>query len=115
MNRIRIQGLEVDTLIGVPDDERATPQQLKVDITMTPSMDFAAMSDDVEKTIDYYAVSVAVAELAATGERKLIETLASEIADLLIEKFTAVEAKVQIRKYILPDTEWVAVECVKEA
>ncbi len=115
MNRICIQGLEVEARIGVPEEERSKRQSLKIDVVMIPNIAFGAMDDDVDRTIDYHAVSLAIADLAAIGERKLIETLASEIADMLITKFHAVETNVRIRKYILPQTEWVAVECTRKA
>ncbi|MCH7225229.1 dihydroneopterin aldolase [Haloferula sp. A504] len=115
MNRIHVRGLEVETRIGVPDEERAEVQLLKVDLEMTPAADFAAMGDEVSATIDYHQVCLEVCRLAGEGERKLIETLASEIADLVIDRFGAVRVRVRIRKFILPETEWVGVECVREA
>lgn len=115
MNLIHIRGLEIETRIGVPDDERAAPQRLKVDLEITPAHDFRTLGDDVARTIDYHAVCVEILRLARTGERRLIETLAEEIAGLVIEGFGALRVRVRIRKFILPETEWVGVECVREA
>lgn len=115
MNRIHVRGLEVETRIGVPDEERAEPQVLKVDLEMTPGTEFAAMGDEVAETIDYHRVCIEVRKLAAQGERKLIETLASEIADRIIDDFGGVRVRVRIRKFILPETEWVGVECERQA
>ncbi len=115
MNAIHVRGLEVETRIGVPDEERASPQRLKIDLEMEPAVDFGGMEDEVDRTIDYHRASVAVRELAATGERKLVETLASEIADLMIGRFGAVRVRIRIRKYILPWTEWVGVELERSA
>ena len=114
MNLIHVRGLEIKTRIGVPDAERAEPQLLKVDLEMTPMTAFAGMADDVAATIDYHRVCDEVRLLAARGERKLIETLASEIAELVIGDFRAARVRVRIRKFILPETEWVGVECVRE-
>lgn len=115
MNLIHVRGLEIETRIGVPDEERAEPQLLKVDLEMTPPADFAAMGDEVAATIDYHRVCIEVRRLASQGERKLIETLASEIADMVLRNFGAVRVRVMIRKFILPETEWVGVECERDA
>lgn len=111
---IHVRGLEIFTRIGVPDEERAGSQMLKVDLDMRPATDFADMAEDVGRTIDYHAVSLAVEKLAAEGERKLVETLADEIADLVLDSFGAVAVKVRIRKFILPQTEWVGVSLERE-
>ncbi|MCU0795036.1 MAG: dihydroneopterin aldolase [Akkermansiaceae bacterium] len=110
---IHVRGLKVETRIGVPDDERARPQELLLDISMRPPVDFSGMADGIEKTLDYHAACLAIADLAATGERKLVETLADETADLLLGRFGAVEVRVEIRKFILPQTEWVGVSLRK--
>lgn len=115
MNTIHVRGLEIETRIGVPEAERAVPQVLKVDLEMTPAAAFEVMVDEVGRTIDYHRVCVEVRKLAAGGERRLIETLASEIAGLVIRDFGARRVRVRIRKFILPETEWVGVECVREA
>jgi dihydroneopterin aldolase len=111
---IHVRGLEVSTRIGVPDEERAEPQVLKVDLDMRPAATFGGMDDEVGRTIDYHAVSLAVEALAASGERKLVETLADEIADLVLGEFGAAAVRVEIRKFILPQTEWVGVSLGKE-
>ena len=73
------------------------------------------MNDSIETTVDYRAVCVAVEELAGKGQRRLIETLADDIADLVLEDPAAKRVKVELRKFILPQTEWVAVVVEKEA
>lgn len=114
MNLIHVRGLEVETRIGVPAEERAEAQRLKVDLEMTPSAGFESMGDAVESTIDYHRVCLEIQRLAGTGERRLIETLAAEIADMVIGDFGAKRVRVRLRKFILPDTEWVGVECERE-
>jgi len=107
--RVIIRGLEVSTRIGVPDGERAVEQKLLVDLEMTPALAFAAMDDGIDATIDYHAVALEVTRLAARGERRLVETLADEIASLVLEQHGASAVDVTLRKFILPQTEWVGV------
>lgn len=106
---VEIRGLKLRTRIGVPDAERAEWQELRVDVEMTPLGTFGEMRDEISATIDYHAVCLEIATLAETGERRLIETLAAEIAEHVLARHAAAGVVVKIRKFILPQTEWVGV------
>ena len=111
MNEIRIDSLRVRTRIGVPDEERATEQEVEIDLRIEPGVDFSEMQDDISKTIDYAQVCERIAELAAARPRNLIETLAADIAEFVRDKFAARSVEVEVRKFILPQTRHVAVRC----
>ncbi len=106
---ITIQNLRVITRIGVPDSERGEPQELSLCIRMRPARPLSGLGDDISRTVDYYRVSQSVLKLAARGERRLIETLADEVATMLLADFELAEVNVEVRKFILPETEYVAV------
>jgi 7,8-dihydroneopterin aldolase/epimerase/oxygenase len=106
---IEIRRLRVATLIGVPDEERAASQTLWVTVRMTPSQGFDGLADEISRTVDYYAVSLEIEALAAARPRRLIETLALEIANHLLENHPLAHVAVSIEKHILPNTECVAV------
>jgi FolB domain-containing protein len=108
-DEIRIASLELEACVGVPDDERAKPQRLTVSLTIVPARDFAGLDDDITRTVDYAAVTAAIRALAAARPRRLIETLAEEIAQLVLERFGCRHVDLELRKYILPETEYVAV------
>ena len=112
---ILIRGLEVRCHIGVPDEERRLSQSLWVDVEMRPKLPFEKMNDEISATVDYYEAAQAIKKLAAQRPRRLIETLATEIRDLLIGAYGAAAVEVTIRKKILPDTEWVAVRTTGHA
>jgi dihydroneopterin aldolase len=114
MNLIIIKGLEIDAFVGVPDDERKDLQRLLVNATLTPLNSFAEIGDEIDRTVDYHAAVRRITSLASSRPRRLIETLASEIAEMLVEEFPARRAEVEVRKFILPETEYVAVRCVCE-
>lgn len=107
---ITIKALKLRTAIGVPDAERAEPQELEADVLIEPRCAFAAMGEDIAATVDYHAVCLGLETLAATGERRLIETLAAEMADWVLEHHPAARVRVRLRKFILPQTRWVGVE-----
>ncbi len=106
---ITIANLEVHARVGVPEEERAQPQRLLLNIEMEKPFSAAAANDDIAATIDYHAVATAVAALCETGERQLIETLAEEIAALILRDFQPDCVRVEIRKFILPNTSHVGV------
>jgi dihydroneopterin aldolase len=44
----------------------------------------------------------------------LIETLASELAEMLVTEFQAGRAEVEVRKFVVPNTDYVAVRCLRD-
>lgn len=112
---IAVRGLQVSACVGVPDEERAAPQRLLIDISFAALSQPEKLHDDIELTIDYHAVSLRVNEVIADHPRKLIETLADEIAEKLLLEFRLRWIEVTIRKFILPQTEWVAVTIRRES
>jgi dihydroneopterin aldolase len=112
MDFIIIKGLEISAHIGVSEDERRNSQRLLVDVVLTPLTAFSAVADDISNTVDYHAVARRVSSIAASRPRRLLETLAREIVDTLLAEFRTRSAEVEIRKFVLPGTEYVAVRCV---
>jgi FolB domain-containing protein len=106
---IEIRRLELVTHIGVPETERASPQTLWATLRMAPRGGFAGLGDELSRTVDYQAVAQDVVRLAAARPRRLIETLAVEIAEHLLAAHGLVWVAVTIEKKILPNTECVAV------
>lgn len=111
---IEIRRLQVRSHIGVPDEERADEQTLLVTVRMVPAQGFDGLADDISSTIDYHAVALEIQALACSRPRKLIETLALEIADRLLGNHPLKSVAVSIEKHILPDTECVAVHVRRE-
>lgn len=110
---ILIDELEVFFRIGVPDEERAGPQRLLITVEMEVDTASAAKSDDITKTVDYFQVSNRIKELGQGREWRLIETLAEDIAQLVLEYGLVDRAQVEVSKFILPDTRRVAVRIVR--
>lgn len=109
MDTIEIRRLRVTAHIGVPDEERTDPQVLLVTVRMTPSQGFTGLADEISRTVDYYAVSLEIQALAAIRPRRLIETLATDIANHLLGNHPLSHVAVSVEKHILPDTQCVAV------
>ena len=101
---IRLHALSFECRLGVPEEERATPQRVSADICITPPCAFAAMGDDIARTIDYDAMSRSLIALAQAEPTRLLETLAHKLATHCVQQWGAMEATVELHKYILPDT-----------
>lgn len=110
-----IQGLKVETLIGVYDWERERTTELIVDITIHANLQKAMESDDVHDTIDYAAVADAVKDVGKQSQFELLEALGNAILDTLLQRFPIARVAVEIEKPgILPDAQRVAVNMAKE-
>ena len=109
-DRIVIREMEIQCRIGVPDEERAEPQTLRVTIEMEVDIASSARADDIGQTVDYFSVYQKVHTLSESRPRKLIETLAEEIAHMVIGDFDVNTVVVRIDKFILPNTRTVSVE-----
>jgi len=108
---IRVIDLEVHAHIGVPDAERREAQRLLISLEMaTDSFSHAAGTDNVAWTVNYADVVQHVKKITASRARKLLETLAEEIAADLLKSFPIRKITLEIKKFILPETQYVSVK-----
>ena len=106
---ITIADLEVHARVGVPHKERASPQRLLLTVEMEHDFGAAAAADAIGATIDYYAVTTALIEMSEAGEWRLIEKLAEDAATLVLSGFQPNCVRVEVKKFILPQTRLVSV------
>ncbi|MDB6052601.1 MAG: folB [Verrucomicrobiales bacterium] len=114
MDKIQIENLEVFYRVGVPDEERRNAQRLLLSVEIHHDFAKAAQSDDLEQTVNYFAVCQRLLGLGQGREWKLLETLAVDIANLLIDEFGVGRVEVKIKKFIIAEAEYVGVEIVRE-
>jgi FolB domain-containing protein len=110
---IIISGLEVFYRVGVPDEERAKPQRLLLNLEIAHNFAQAAESDELRSTIDYYSVCQRLQSFGEKREWKLIEKLADDIAKTILDDFGAERVEVEVRKFIVPQTNYVAVKLLR--
>ena len=108
MDTITISDLEVFCCVGVPDEERAKPQRLLVTVEMTHDFKAAATEDDLVATIDYFAVSQRLLTFGEGMHWNLIETLAVDIAQMVLEDFSPSSVTVEVKKFIIPQARYVS-------
>lgn len=114
MDKITIADLEVFYRVGVPDEERAQQQRLLLTVELAHDFAAAAASDCVSQTIDYFAVSQLLLNYGEGRSWKLIETLASNIADEILARFQPASVTVEVKKFIIPQAQYVSVTLTRK-
>jgi 7,8-dihydroneopterin aldolase/epimerase/oxygenase len=113
-DQIQIERLEVFAHVGVPDEERAGAQRLTFNITLWPICQAGELNDEIGKAVNYAKVCAEVKRFVEQRRDKLIETLANALALHLLEMFEICRIAVELRKYILPEVEFVSVTVTRE-
>lgn len=99
MDKIILTGISIFGKHGCTEEEREHGQNFKVDVELILSLENAGKTDKLSETVDYSQVLFDVEKIVAGTPRKLIETVAEEIAETLLEKYPRVESlKVTLHK-----------------
>jgi dihydroneopterin aldolase len=98
MDMISIHELRVETLIGIHEWERRTPQTLLLDVDFAIPAGHAGRSDRIRDTIDYAAVVERVRTSLRDTHFVLLEGLCEHVADLLRDDFKSPWARVSATK-----------------
>jgi 2-amino-4-hydroxy-6-hydroxymethyldihydropteridine diphosphokinase len=98
MDRVFIEGLEVSATIGCHAWERRGPRPLVVDLELAYENRRAAASDALADAVDYEAVALRIAALAAESGCELLETFAERCAQRLLREFDAEWLRLRIGK-----------------
>ncbi|MGE8436435.1 MAG: dihydroneopterin aldolase [Pseudomonas palmensis] len=87
MDRVFIEGLEVDTVIGAYDWERGIRQCLRLDLRFAWDNRPAAAGDDLSLALDYASVTARIQAFAEQASYELVETFAERLAKALMDEF----------------------------
>jgi dihydroneopterin aldolase len=87
MDTIFIKGIRCQCTIGVYPWEQATTQTLLFDFECAADFSKAAQSDDITDALDYQKITQRIVEYAQHSRVKLIETLITQLADILMQEF----------------------------
>src|ERR1700749_2063730 len=84
---VRLEQIEVQAHIGVPDDERSQLQRLTISVIFWPMKDAAELNDDIDRPGNYAEVCLELRKFAQSRRDRLIETLADALARHLLATF----------------------------
>jgi dihydroneopterin aldolase len=98
MDIIFLTGLTTECIIGIWDWERKVRQKVVIDLEMGADIRRAAASDHIDDTLDYKRVSKRVLKFVEDSQFQLVETMAENIAKLIVTEFAVPWVRVKLNK-----------------
>lgn len=98
MDKVFVEGLQVDCIIGILPFEREQTQPLIIDLTLEHDLKPAALARDLSLSIDYAALSKRVEEYVIARQAFLLEELAVELCDLILKEFKPRRVTIRLNK-----------------
>ncbi len=98
MDIVYIRDLRIDTIIGIYDWERQVKQTVSLDLEMATDIRHAAATDDIQYALNYKAVSKRLITYVENRNALLVETLAEEITQLVLQEFNVPWIRLRLSK-----------------
>ena len=98
MDRVFIENLTIETVIGIFDWERDIKQAVSIDLEMDFDIRKAASTDSIADTLDYKAVAKRLIRFVEQSEFQLVETLAERCAAIVLNEFPVERLKLKLSK-----------------
>jgi dihydroneopterin aldolase len=114
MDRVFIHGLRLACRVGITEEERRQPQGVIVDVDMLLDLSRAAKSRDLGDTVDYREARLLITGVMSKGQFRLLETVAEEVAVLLMAKFEIERVNVKICKEKYSSSPAIGIEVERE-
>ena len=92
---VELHGIELHGFHGVLEEERRDGQRFLYDVQL--EVGDRGVSDRIEDAVDYREVAATVREVN-DRQFRLLEALASAVADAIVERFGVERVKVRVRK-----------------
>lgn len=97
-DKVFIEGLEIEALIGIYDWERRIRQPLVFDLELAFDNRRPAATDAIADTLDYKAVSKRLIAYVSESGFGLVETLAERCAELVLREFEVAHVRLKLSK-----------------
>ena len=98
MDIIFLREMQVETVIGIWDWERKIRQTVSIDLEMAADIRKAAATASVEDTLNYKSVAKRLQQFVGDSSYQLVETLAENIAAIVIDEFDVPWVRVRLNK-----------------
>jgi len=98
MDIIYLKDLRIETVIGLYEWEKRIRQTLVFDLEMATDIRAAAATDAIADTLDYKAVSDRVIAFVQQSRFQLVETLAEQVAGIILREFDVPWLRLRINK-----------------
>ena len=97
-DRVFIEDLRIDTIIGIYDWERKVRQTIALDIEMAADNTVPASSENIEDALNYKAVAKRLIAFTEASEFQLVETLAERLAEIILTEFEVPWLRLKLSK-----------------
>lgn len=98
MDRILIPAIPLQARVGITEEERSAPQELRIGLALHVDLARAGASDDLGDTVDYDRVCATVSEVVGQRPFHLIEAVADVVATAVLQGFGVAEVEVRVEK-----------------
>ncbi len=98
MDKIFIKELTAETTIGIFNWERDTRQKVIIDLEIEVDASTAASTDSISDALDYSEISQELLTHIEASDCFLVETLAEQLADIILEKFKVAWVRLRLTK-----------------
>lgn len=115
MFSIQLKGLRLATHVGAFDEELARVQVVEINLKLYVNKQPQDLLDQLHNSVNYAEVLQQLQDCAMQRPRRLIETLAYDLAQGVLEKFAVQRVDIQLDKFILPQLQSVAIELSVES
>ena len=98
-DKMILTGIEVFGYHGCSDEEQKLGQKFYVDVELDLDLSKAGLSDDFADTVDYVKILQCVEEIVGGTPRRLIESVAENLAQKILTDFAQVDGvKITLHK-----------------
>lgn len=98
-DEVFLEGMKFYAFHGHNPEEQVLGQRFEVDVRIAADLEAAGQTDDLTKTVNYSQVFKRVREVVEGPPRSLIESVAEEIATVVLRDFSAARSvTVTVRK-----------------
>ncbi len=98
MDKILLEDIRFLIGVGVTEEERSRPQPCRLDVTLKTDLSGAGTTGTLTRGVDYAAVFRLLEELCTGGNFRLLEEIAHQASQLLLDRFPVRAVTFRIRK-----------------
>ena len=99
MDALKLNGIEVECILGDLPEERAREQKILVDLALGIDLGAAGSSDRLDDTVDYALLVGEIREALEDAKCRLVERAAEVVADVCLSDPRVEKATVSVRKF----------------
>lgn len=98
MDTIFLEGIELPFRVGITREERALAQPCCLDLEIDADLKEAGRTGDLSRTLDYAVLFAELEKLSVSTSFMLLEEIALQVADLVLQHPLARQVRVRITK-----------------